>query len=169
MGGRTPPEQVTWKVGGKPGRGVTQPTCPPALRDPPGTRRLQSMDLGPLGVVVASAEGPTWPGRNTLGLAQLNEAKCLGMPSPTDFSHGFYTPKMRTQHNHQWLMLLGACFFLFPPLLAFFCLTAKYVALPQKNCGFGTEDVFFQQQLVVWGHPGNQTNGWSYLEDHPSY
>jgi len=38
-------------------------------------RRLQSMDLGPLGIVVASAEGPTWPGRNTLGLAELNEAK----------------------------------------------------------------------------------------------
>ena len=34
------------------------------------------MELGPLGVVAVSAEGPTWP--RDLGLGRLNEAQRLG-------------------------------------------------------------------------------------------
>ena len=43
---------------------------------PEKRRRLQQLELGPLGVVAVSAEGPTWP-RNQ-GLGRLNEAQCLG-------------------------------------------------------------------------------------------
>lgn len=38
-------------------------------------RHLQAVELGPLGVIAVSAEGPTWPGRSAMGLAKLNEAR----------------------------------------------------------------------------------------------
>ena len=40
-------------------------------------RRLQRLELGPLGVVAVSAEGPSWP-RNQ-GLGRLSEAQYLGL------------------------------------------------------------------------------------------
>ncbi|CAE7568638.1 unnamed protein product [Symbiodinium microadriaticum] len=38
-------------------------------------RSLQAKDMGPLAVVVVSAEAPQWPGRASLGLAGLGEAR----------------------------------------------------------------------------------------------
>ena len=33
------------------------------------------MELGPIGLIAVSAEGPMWPGRSAMGLAKLNEAR----------------------------------------------------------------------------------------------